>query len=270
MLTLRINITGISCLVDGRTTGRTLDTFEKRVLLPTDTIFDSDHPPHIPYLEIAELDLVNQPGTIVGLSERYVRNGVPYRRFELYGHRVWVDGVDEDQAWQVTSLYDCKVIKMKEVAPALSAQPQAACFDTFPPAELVSGTFDISYGHLTVGDIDPQYTSFPKTFSWVPRRLAVNSTLDLRVTTSQPRILIAHSSQPNLPTLVRLKAETVGFSIGNLPLLDIAPVLGQKSKDDFPHDFRMFYKLAESEPTDPPLPDRPQGLQIACSNTNWP
>lgn len=272
MPTLRISIFGISCLADRRLNaqGNPIDTFQKRVLLPTDTFADATHPPHIPFVEIAELDLYNQPGTIPGLSERYIRNGVAYRRFELYGHRLWIENVDTTQGWSVSPVYDCRVAKMKQVLPTLDDRPDSACYRSDPPAELVSGYFDITYGSLGVGAIDAAYTSFAPTppNTWPRRRLAIASVLDLEVTGTYPSFRIDPvTATPGSGTLVRLQTDTVGISMGNLPLSDLT---GQPSTDDPPHDFQMFYNLATTYPVDPPLPTRPGGLDIACSNTNWP
>jgi hypothetical protein len=270
MPTLRISIYGIACLVDARknASGQRIDPFEKRVLLPTDTIFDDSNPPHVPFVEIAELDLFNQPGTIPGLSDRYTRNNIAYRRFELYGQRLYVENVDTTQGWSVSSsLYDYRIIKMKEVLPWLDDRPRDECFDVDPSPELISGYFDISYGHLSIGNLDSMYTSFTKNTSWKRRRLAVASTLEIEVTGTLPMLRIEDVNQnQGTGTLVRLNSDTAGISIGNLPKDN----LEGRERDNFTHDFWIFYKLARQEPVDPPLPTRPGGLQISCSNTNWP
>ena len=268
MTILRISIFGISCLADPRTG----DAFKKRVLLPTDTIWDPQHPPHIPYVEVAEDDFYSNPSTIPGLSDPYERNDVVYRRFELYGHRLWIDDIVTSQGWWVSPLFDLRVPKMRKVLPYLYDHPNAVCFDRNPPTSLISGYFDISYGRLSIGEIDDPYTIFYPPKEWPDRRLAVSSVLELEVDNVLPEFRIEEASLPpgTGPVRVRLKPEAVGISIGNLPVSDLAPQQGVPSTDDPSHDFMMFYKLADPEPPNPPLPTRQTGLEVSCTNTNWP
>jgi hypothetical protein len=272
MTTLQISIFGISCLADPRLDGlgTPIDGFKKRVLLPTDTISDASHPPHIPYVEIAVGDFYTNPDTISGLTREYTRDGGTYRRFELYGQRLWIDDIDTTQDWWVSPLFDYRVAKMKLVLPTLDPNPNYRCFDQVPPKELVSGYFDINnYGRLTVGKIDPQYTLFNPTKSWPRRRLAVSAVLELAVTSALPQFRIEYFGEtPGGGTnVVRLKQDAAGISIGNLPLSDLT---GSPSTDDPSHDFQMFYKLAYQEPSNPPLPLRQHGIDVACSPTGWP
>ena len=264
---LRISIYGISCLADPRkdAQGQPIDGFRKRVLLPTDTISDVHHPPHIPYVEIAEVDLDDDPSTVRGLSPRYSREGVVYRRFELSGHRVSIETLDVNQDWSVSPLYDFRVPKMKHVLPTLADSPKADCFLANPPASLIAGYFDITVGRLTTSDVDGEYTSFFPQHSWPHRRLARAAVLEVNVTS--PTVRIEDASVPPVVTLIRLKADAAGISVGNLPVSDLS---GCQTTDDPSHDFKMFYKLANPEPVNPPLPARPGGVNISCSNTNWP
>lgn len=270
MQTLRIEIFGIACFADQRIDGQgqIIDPFQKRVLLPTDNLtFVDGEPPHIPYVEIAELDLVNQPGTIPGLSDRYVRDSVAYRRFELTEHRIVLEDVDPGQGWDVADAYNYRVVKMKEVLPTLDDHPNDKCFYASPPSNLIAGYFDISYGRLNIGDIDSADTAFTNS-SWPKRRLAVSSLLEINVTGAYPAFRIHNVNQnPSVGTLVRLKTTNAGISIGNLP----EDILLGGSRDHFTRDFKMFYALAKTPVgPNPPLPTRPAALQLACSNTNWP
>lgn len=266
MATLRISIYGISCLADAP---QQAAGFHKRLLLPTDNIADANHPPHIAFVEVAELDFYNQPGTIPGLSDPYNRDGITYRRFELYGKRFRIENVNSSQGWEVSSLFNFRIPKMKLVLPSLSDHPRDVCFDQSPPANLVSAHFDMTYGRLTVGDIDAQYTAFNPTYQWPRRRLAVAAVLELDVSDTIPMFVIEDVSQPPGVggTVVRLKPDVSGIAIGNLPLSDLT---GQTSTDDPEHDFLMFYNLADPVPANPPVPSRPAGLDVACTPTGWP
>lgn len=280
MPTLRISVFGIACFADGRIDdqGTPIDNFQKRILLPTDRIFNDHFPPHIPYVEIAELDFFNQPGTIPGLSDPYVRDHVMYRRFELTEHRISLQNVDTSQGWTVSDAYRYRVVQMRQILPTLDPHPKEECFYDRPPSDLISGHFDVSHGDLDIGDVDELYTSFEQDgepIDWEPRRLAIASVLRIKVTGLYPMFRVESVHQePGTGPLVRLKANNTGISMGNLTLRSLAPQGLENNEtneeEDFTHGFRMFYLLAADEPTNPPLPVRTAGLQIACSNTNWP
>lgn|GEM_PF-4856259 len=272
MTTLQISVFGISCFAEPRRDGQgnPIDAFKKRLLLPTDTISDTAHPPHIPFVEILENDFYTNPSTIPGLSSQYTRDGGVYRRFELYGQRLWIDNIDTTQGWSVSPLFDDRVAKMRRVLPTLNPNPNYRCFDQSPPPDLVSGYFDINYGRLTVGKIDPLFMTFNPTNLWPSRRLAVAAVLELAVTSALPQFRIEYNGEtPGGGTnVIRLKQDATGIAIGNLPPKDLTGT--KPTTDDPSHDFLMFYKLADPVPSGPPLPIRGHGIDVACSPTGWP
>jgi hypothetical protein len=262
-VTLDVLILGISCFADARPG----DAFKKRVLFPTDDLWYPSHSPHLAFLEVEEGDLLNDPGTIVGLSERYTRFGRIYRRFELTSHKITIDKI-ETQPLVETSAYHDHVPQMTMVQPALSKFPKAGCYLAKPPADLVAGYFDITYGVLGVRRVASYLSYFspepPNT--WPRGYYAISPQLTLKINDVAPTIRVENLDN-GFVSVVRLKPTATEISIGNLT----APTLaGDTKADDPPHDFKLFYNLAET-PVDPmPVPSKPIGIETACIPVNWP
>lgn len=262
--TLDVLIVGISCLANGQDP----EVLQKRVLFPTDNLWYPSHEPHVAFLEIEEGDLLNDPGTIVGLSERYTRYGRNYRRFELNGHRISIDNVDPAQGFTVKDPYEKHVPQMIKVQPALSLYPREECYDDKPPTSLIAGHFDINYGVLTVRRVTPYELEFlpepPNT--WPDGHYAVSAELSVKVNESAVVIRVENLAN-GFVSPVRLKPTAREVTIGNVTT---SVLLGDYGGDDLPHDFRLFYNLAE-EPVDPiVVPNQPLGIETACIPVNWP
>jgi caspase domain-containing protein len=262
--TLDVLIVGISCIAKGRGPRARQ---QKRVLFPTDNLWYPSHEPHVAFLELEEDDLLNDPGTIVGLSERYTRYGRNYRRFELNGHRISIDNIDTAQGFTEKDLYKKHVPPMTHVQPDLSEYPKQECYDDKPPASLIAGYFDISYGILSVRRV----AAYELYFSPKPPTLveagyfAVSAQLSVKVNDPAPVIRVENLAN-GFVSPVRLKPTAREITIGNLTP---SALLGDYD-DDLPHDFKLFYNLGEA-PVDPMVvPNKTIGIETACIPVGWP
>jgi hypothetical protein len=260
---LDVLIVGISCIAKGGEQ----EVPKKRVLFPTDNLWYPSYEPHVAFLEIEEEDLLNDPGTIVGLSERYSRYGRNYRRFELNGHRISIDNINSEQGFTETDLYKKHVPQMTLVQPALSQYPKQQCYDDKPPTSLIAGYFDINYGILSVRRVAPYKLEFlPKASTLMePGFFAVSAQLSVKVNEPAPVISVENLAN-GIVSPVRLKPTAREITIGNLTA---KVLLGDYSGDDLPHDFELFYNLAE--PVTPlVVPGQAQGIETACIPVGWP
>jgi hypothetical protein len=263
-VTLDVLILGISCIANPRTGG----ALKKRVLFPTDNLWYPSRPPHVGFLEVEEGDLLNDPGTIVGLSERYTRFGRNYRRFELTSHKITIDNIDTAQGFSDNDAYRNHVPQMKKVQPALSMYPKEKCYLPKPPADLVAGYFDITYGNLGVRRVSSYLSYFSPTppNTWPPGYYAISPQLTLKINDVAPTIRV-ENLDTGFVSVLRLKPTVTEISIGNLT----APTLtGYTKQDDPPHDFKLFYNLAEEHVDPEPVPSRPLGIETACLPVGWP
>ncbi|HEV7429310.1 MAG TPA: caspase family protein [Thermoanaerobaculia bacterium] len=262
--TLDVLIVGISCIAK---VGE--EDVPRRVLFPTDNLWYPSYEPHVAFLEIEEEDLLSEPGTIIGLSERYSRYGRNYRRFELNGHRISIDNIDSEQGFTEKDLYKNHVPQMKLVQPALSQYPKQQCYDDKPPTSLIAGYFDINYGILSVRRVAPYKLEFlPKASTlMLPGYFAVSAQLSVKVNGPAPVVILVENLANGIVSPVRLKPTAREITIGNLTT---SVLLGNSGGDDLPHDFELFYNLA-GEPV-PPLvvPSQAQGLETACIPVGWP
>ncbi|HEX9982607.1 MAG TPA: hypothetical protein VGF69_05055 [Thermoanaerobaculia bacterium] len=267
MTTMTVSIYGISCLLDPRMA----DSFEKRVLLPTDNQEDATHPAHVAYVEFCEVDLVTAPEDIPRISGPYVRDGIRYRRLELNGHRVSLSPLDNAAPFEVSPTFDIRVPKMTKVNPELDAHPADSCFLPDPPTSLVRGYFDITQGRLMAGAIDRNETSFNPLEEWPPTRLAINALLEITTTgTDGPTVTVEDLVNGGITTIV-LQSNTANINIGNLPPSDFVDINAfNPSTDDISRDFLIFYGLAKTPPAVRPVPTTPIGLETACTPVNWP
>lgn len=264
-VTLDVLILGISCIANPQTGG----PLPKRVLFPTDNLWYPSHPPHVAFLEVEEEDLLYDPGTIGGLSERYTRFGRYYRRFELSSHKITIDNIDTTQGFYEKSVYRDHVPKMKNVQPDLSTYPKADCYLEKPPADLIAGYFDIAYGILGVRRVASylSYFSPPPPPNTLPNGyFAISPQLRVKINDEAPTIRVTNLDTGYVSKLI-LKPTATEISIGNLT----APTLaGYTKEDDPPHDSKLFYNLAVT-PVDPmPVPSKPQGIETACIPVGWP
>ena len=260
--TLDVLIVGISCIAKFGE-----EDVPRRVLFPTDNLWYPSYEPHVAFLEVEEADLLRDPGTIVGLSERYSRYGTNYRRFELNGHRISIDNIDSAQGFTEKDLYKQHVPQMTLVQPALSEYPKQKCYDDKPPTSLIAGYFDIKYGILSVRRVAPYKLKFlpQESTHMVPGYFAVSAQLSVKVTEPAAVILVENLANGFIsPILLRPTAREI--TIGNLPT---KVLLGNSGGDNLPHDFELFYNLAE--PVTPHVvPNQAQGIETACIPVGWP
>jgi hypothetical protein len=262
--TLDVLIVGISCIANAPDGA----AIKKRVLFPTDNLWYPLLSPHLGFVEIEEGDLLYNPGTILGLSERYTRFGRSYRRFELSRHKITIDDIDPTQGYTVNDAYGDHVPQMLKVQPNLSEYPRPECYLDEPPASLVTGHFDITYGVLDVGRVASKQSEFKPTppNTWPIGYPAISVQLRIKINAAMPTIRV-QNLDTGIVSVAVLKPTAGEISIGNLS----APVLaGDLDSDDPPHDFKLFYNLAETDVDPKPVPNKPQGIETACTPVNWP
>jgi hypothetical protein len=154
------------------------------------------------------------------------------------------------------------------VQPALSEYPKQECFDVKPPTSLLAGYFDINYGILSVRRVAPYTLQFlPKESTKVAEGyFAVAAQLSVKVTEPAPLILVENLANAFVSP-IWLKPTAREITIGNVTA---KALVGDYSDDDLPHDFKLFYNLAQY-PVDPlVVPTQAQGIETACIPVTWP
>jgi hypothetical protein len=159
-----VRFAGICCFADAR---RESDPYAKRVLLPYDDRIDPDKK-HIPYLEIAEEELVNgQPNN---WTWRYQRDQIWFVVWDLTGYAIKFVNADQSQPLAVTYAFHKHIPGMqKGICGHLPYNPHDSCFDSPPPLKPkfdpphhagIAAYTDLRYGTLGIGPLENFKTTF--------------------------------------------------------------------------------------------------------------
>lgn len=272
MDSLNVRIAGICCFLNPGS--------NKRVVLPIDTLGHG----HIPFLEIAEEDediakrLGKPPAEsgYVHLEHPMQTGTVTYRRWHLTNHRVVIDNINT-QALVVTAAYSKYVPQMQKILPELNAYPDTACFK-LSPQQKVAGYCDIAYGELGAGMLGEIPLYFDPHHDWpAPDQLRgraprwVYWKVPLLSNAAKLTIYKFKPGEEDSPgtkdTEITLNPGTAWVTIGNQLKIDIE---GRGAPDPHPEHFRLYYTLAESDPSEHPVPIEGGVPLNTCSPTDWP
>jgi len=263
MPNLKIRVTGICCFVDQNN-----GVEAKRLVIPLDDMMGGDN--HIPFIEVRESDLDGYSGAAPSDHYTHYNGSVYYRRWELSGHCIEIDTIDQSAPMlDTTPSFDRHIPSMKQICPNLRSYPRQECFDENPPPNLIVGCLEIGKGTLDAGPLEEIFTAFSPVYNWPAGQTP--QWVDLRMPVLPGKLVIslnafdtsgAHDAQ------LTLKEGTENITIGNLLMADLT---GPGSGAGRTEHFKLFYNLSDPArlPETLPLPLIPQVPVNACSPVRW-
>ena len=264
MREITLRIIGTVCFVDGRQE----DSFEKRLILPVDTIVAKPTEKHIPYMEFP-VARIKSGANLSSVYQHPIKLGqIDYRRFELAGHVISIANVDANVPFLVSASYADHVANMHTVAPTLDPTPRQECFALTPDPSLIAGFLDIANGTLQAGPLYEFITHFQDSAGRETTQLQTSEYVDLVFGITSPDLEVTFTGPGSSVTIVLDELANL-ITLGNRPEEDIS---GAGSGDDITHHFHLYYKLADplNYPSDPPLPLKTADPINSCTVTNWP